>query len=299
MPFLGWRRIGLLYYLKPFDISRDISGRGGKPISKGGDVSVSQSIDPRTQSYVDQLRQTALGYAGIGGGSTAPSAASRPRRFSYGGRLYDLPSRGGETPYSPATNLPQATIDPALLDALEGYRGYADTGQMGLTALAGGSNPFLNPYLDALGSSYDEIRRRSLNTIGDQATLVGAFGGSRQGVAEGTALGELGREEALARIGIFDRAQDRAAQVAGLGLAGLGGQSELARYMQEYPQLFAGRQLGLLNAGMGPYGQTSTQHMSGDPFSQLLGLGTLFLPGGPLAGLFAKGAAGGALPMVV
>lgn len=262
-------------------------------MSKGGDVSVSQNVDPRTQAYVDQLRQAALGYAGIGGGPTGPAAASRPRRFSYGGRLIDIPGSGGgaATPYSGATNLPQATIDPALLDALGDYGSYADTGRMGLTALAGGSNPFLNPYMDALTSSFDAIRSRSLSSIGDAAQLTGAFGGSRQGVAEGTALGEIGREEGLARMSAFDTAQGRAAQAAGLGLAGLAGQGELARYIQEYPQLFAGRQLGLLNAGIGPYGTTQTQHMSGDPFSQLLGLGTLFLPGGPLAGLFASAGA--------
>lgn len=269
-------------------------------MSKGGETSVSQTVDPATQEYVNRLRQVALGYAGISGGGSAP-AAPRPGYmpnawgglpgFNFRNRLNQMQPDGAASADGSPLNLPQATIDPALLEALKGYGGYADAGRMGLTALAGGSNPFLNPYMDALGTSFDEIRRRSLSSVGDAAQLAGAFGGSRQGVAEGTALGEIGREEGLARMGAFDQAQNRAAQAAGFGLAGLGGQAELARYIQEYPQLFAGRQLGILNAGIGPYGTTQTQHTSSDPFSQFLGIGTLFLPGGPLAGLFGGGGA--------
>lgn len=252
-------------------------------MSKGGDVSVSQNVDPATQAYVDKLRQAAMGYAGIGGGG---GTTARPSGAAFRPGLGRNP--GGQTAGAPL-NLPQATIDPALLEALKGYQGYAGAGQAGLTALAGGSNPFLNPYMDALSGSFDEIRKRSLSSVGDAAQLAGAFGGSRQGVAEGTALGEIGREEGLARMSAFDAAQGRAAQAAGFGLAGLGGQSALAQYMQEYPQRFAGRQLGILNAGIGPYGTTRTESTSSDPFSQLLGIGTLFLPGGPLAGLFGGG----------
>lgn len=260
-------------------------------MSKGGDVSVSQSVDSQTQAYVDQLRRAALGYAGIGGAPAGVNTlANNPINL-----FRNAGAQAAGAGYGAATNLPQATIDPRLEQALAGYQGYADTGRMGLTALAGGSNPFLNPYLDALGSSFDEIRKRSLSSVGDAAQLAGAFGGDRQGVAEGTALGEIGREEGLQRMSAFDAAQGRAAQAAGFGLAGLAGSADLARYIQEYPQLFAGRQLGILNAGIGPYGQTQTQHMSSDPFSQLLGLGTLFLPGGPLADLFKTKATGVAI----
>lgn len=270
-------------------------------MSKGGEQTVTQNVDPATQRYVDTLRQAALGYAGIsGGGGSAPAVRPAYRGvpgwgglpgFNFRNRLGSMVAAPEDIGGGEALNLPQASIDPALLEALKGYQGYAGAGQAGLTALAGGSNPFLNPYLDALGTSFDEIRRRSLSSVGDAAQLAGAFGGSRHGVAEGTALGEIGREEGLARMSAFDTAQGRAAQAAGFGLAGLGGMSELARYLQEYPQLFAGRQLGILNAGIGPYGTTQTQQTSSDPFSQLLGIGTLFLPGGPLAGLLAGAAA--------
>lgn len=276
-------------------------------MSKGGSQTTEQRIDPETQRYVDTLRQAAQGYAGIGnyagggGGGTPGAGAQRQSGGFYGpggGRLGGIGGYGGMTGYAPPPgapaasplNLPQATMDPALLQALQGYQGYAQAGQTGLTALSGGANPFMNQYLDTLNPVYDQIRAQSLGSIGDQAQLAGAFGGSRHGVAEGTALGQIGQNQAASHIDAYNQSQGRAAQAAQLGLAGLGGQGNLAQYMQEYPQLFASRQLGLLNQGIGPYGQTQTTKTKSDPFSQLLGIGSFFLPGGPLAGLFKKGA---------
>lgn len=265
-------------------------------MSKGGDTSVSQMVDPNTQAYVNQMRQAALGYAGLGGTPTYrdPARASRLQAIAAkGGPLGSLAQRELDamtTPGSanPGAGLPQATIDPALLAALQGYQGYADIGKMGLTALSGGANP----WMDASNPLYADLRAQTLNSIGDQAQLSGAFGGDRQGVTSGAALGQIAKDQAAEAYG-------HAAQAAGFGLAGLGGQADLARYIQEYPQLFAGRQLGILNAGIGPYGTTQTQQTTGDPFSQLLGLGTLFLPGGPLAGLLKSGASSMAIPMVI
>ena len=61
------------------------------------------------------------------------------------------------------------------------------------------------------------------------------------------------------------------------------------------PQLYQQGQLNLLGSAIGPYGQTQTQQMHSDPFSQLLGLGTTvggFLLGGP-AGAAAGSQLGG------
>ena len=248
-------------------------------MSKGGDVSVSQNVDPRTQAYVDTLRRTALHYAGVGDAPSQPNPlANNPITM-----LRNIGRAAGQG-YQPMSNLPEATIDPALLQALQGYQGYADIGKLGLTALSGGENP----WMAASNPVYSDIRRQTLSDIGSDATLSGAFGGDRQAVAGGEALSRIGMGQAA-------DAYNQAARAAGLGLAGLSGQSALAQYIQEYPQLFAGRQLGILNAGMGPYGTTQTQHTSSDPFSQLLGIGTLFLPGGPLADLFKGGAAAAAV----
>jgi len=271
--------------------------------SKGGNVTVSQNVDPATQAYVNQLRQAALGYAGIGGGQPAPTAPPVRTPFSMGGgragfNLWQMQNRAAQNapgqPVQPDQHLPPATIDPALLQALKGYQGYSDVGQMGLTALSGGANPFMNAYLQGLNPIWQQMREQALGTIGQQATQAGAYGGSRQGVAEGVALGELGNAQAAQQYQAFNDSQNRAAQAAQFGLAGLGGSAELARYMQEYPQLFASRQLGLLQQGIGPYGTTQTQETQSDPFSSLLGagltIGSFFVPGGPLARAATAGA---------
>lgn len=266
-------------------------------MSKGGQQTVTQNVDPATQAYVNQLRQAALGYAGIGGGTPAPATLGARGVPGWGGVSSFPQFLGAPAPAAgPAApmNLPPATIDPALRDVLARYQGYGDVGQMGLTALSGGANPFMNAYLEGLNPIWDQARQQALGAIGDQATQSGAYGGSRHGVAEGVALGQIGQGQAAQRYQAFNDAQQRAAQAAQFGLAGLGGSAEIARYMQEYPQLFASRQLGLLNQGIGPYGTTQTQEMQSDPFSSLLGagltIGSFFVPGGALA----RGAMAGA-----
>ena len=193
-------------------------------MSKGGSQSVSQTIDPASQRYVEQMRQAAL-------------AAQGNPLYAQGRQL------GG-----------------VGLSALGGDQG-------ALQQLMGGYGSQLDPY-------WNQLRQQTLGTIGDQATQAGAFGGSRQGVAEGAALGQIGIGQAGQRYGEYQNALGRAGQLANLGF-GID------------PQM-----LGLLNQGMGPYGTTQTTHTQSDPFSQLLGGGlsiaSLF-GGGPLAGLLGGG----------
>ena len=191
-------------------------------MSKGGSQSVSQTIDPASQRYVEQMRQAAL-------------AAQGNPLYAQGRQL------GG-----------------VGLSALGGDQG-------ALQQLMGGYGAQLDPY-------WNQLRQQTLGTIGDQATQAGAFGGSRQGVAEGAALGQIAQGQAGQRYGEYQNALGRAGQLANLGF-GID------------PQM-----LGLLNQGMGPYGTTQTTHTQSDPFSQLLGGGlsiaSLF-GGGPLAGIGA------------
>ena len=56
---------------------------------------------------------------------------------------------------------------------------------------------FMNPYTtDVIGRTGMDMARQAQmaqNTLGAEATRAGAFGGSRQGVAQGTMLGDYGR----------------------------------------------------------------------------------------------------------
>src|SRR5207248_2961847 len=64
----------------------------------------------------------------------------------------------------------------------------------------------------------------------------------------------------------FNQAMQRAMGTANLGFGALGARAFL-------PQQYAAGNIGLLGAGMGPYGQTTTQKMYTDPWSQILGTG--------------------------
>lgn len=63
--------------------------------------------------------------------------------------------------------------------------------------LQGNVSQYMNPYIDnvenAALSRLEGATKQAVNRIGDQARSAGAFGGSRQGIAEGTALGEAAR----------------------------------------------------------------------------------------------------------
>jgi len=212
---------------------------------KGGGRTVTQAVDPASQRHVEILRRQAMGYVPPGAG-----------------------------------------LPPEILRAMEQYGQYAQGGLLGLGALTGNADAFQqfqNPYQQTLNPVWNQIRQSSLAAVGDQATQAGAFGGSRQGVAEGVALGQVGNAQAQQQYQSFNDAMQRAMYTANLGM----GAGAAGAFL---PQNFYAGQLGLLNQGLGPVGSVQTEKTQSDPWSQLLGgaatIGSLFLPGG----LLAKGA---------
>ena len=63
--------------------------------------------------------------------------------------------------------------------------------------LTGNVDAYMNPYISNVENAalqrLEGATKQAVNRIGDQARAAGAFGGSRQGIAEGTALGEAAR----------------------------------------------------------------------------------------------------------
>ena len=178
-------------------------------------------------------------------------------------------SKGGSKTQTQSTALDPATqayVDQLRQAAIGAsgspiYGQAAQAGQMGLAALTGqpgAVNSLMNPYSETLNPYWDVLRGKTLNAIGDQASLAGAFGGSRQGVAEGQGLADIANAQAGQRYGEFNSAMARAAQLANLGFGA------------------PAAQLDLLRSGIGPFGMqaTTTEKTKGDLFSQLLGLGT-------------------------
>lgn len=227
-------------------------------MSKGGSQTVTQQLDPQTQAYVNQMRRAALGYAGIPGSQGSNTVLGRA-----------VGAFGTGQPITPPAN-------PAIEAAQSQYGNYANAANLGLGALTGGPNPFMNQYLSQMNPTFDFLRQQAMSDADSRATQMGAFGGSRGDVFAGTAVGDINRAQAGLNYNAFNDSQQRALALANLGY---GAQAQSAFL----PQAYAAGQLGLLNQGLGPYGSTQTQHTSSDPFSQLLGLGLLIGP--PLLGI--------------
>ena len=205
------------------------------------------------------------GGGGGGGGQEVPSTTTQYIREAPGIEerklgLMDIASSLAKTPI----NIPAMQVAP--LGALE-QQGITASGVTGvgaptttagigqiLSSLAGPNiNQFLNPY-----QSYvvDEINRQSQmaqNQLGAQAVQYGAFGGGRQGIAQGeierARLGKVGESMAAG----FGQAANLASQQQQIGIQGaqqLGafGQMQQGMAQQDINQLMAAgglqRQLG-------------------------------------------------------
>ncbi len=79
-------------------------------------------------------------------------------------------------------------------------------------------NGFMNPYqssvIDATLARNNQNQQMALNQIGDQAQAAGAFGGSRQGVAEGIAQGQFDLNNQQTIAGLNAQNYDQALQAA-------------------------------------------------------------------------------------
>lgn len=131
--------------------------------------------------------------------------------------------------------------------------------------LQGNIGAYMNPYLQnveqaALGN-LDQAYKQTLNTIGDRAINAKAFGGSRQGVAEGVAASETARQMG-----------DLSAQLRAQGYGQAAGmmQSDMDRALQgqQLNLQAAGMQGDLASAGQGAYLQSIQSALSAGALNQ-------------------------------
>lgn len=142
-----------------------------------------------------------------------------------------------------------------LVGASTGYNSAAmNAGQTGMSALAGDPNAtaqLMNPYqqqvIDAMRQQGAVTDANTTNNLNSAATQAGAFGGSRQGVAQGVALGENARNmnsniAGLLQTGYGD-AMNRAGSLASMGFAGAGANANLGMGGVGSPQQWLLQQL--------------------------------------------------------
>jgi hypothetical protein len=78
--------------------------------------------------------------------------------------------------------------------------------------------------MDASNAQWQKANLQTMNQVNNQATAAGAFGGSRQGVAEGVALANNNMNQQSQNANLlspgYNQAQNQASQLAGYGMQG-------------------------------------------------------------------------------
>ena len=168
-----------------------------------------------------------------------------------GNKWWDTGTQSGSQGLDPQT---QAWKDQLYRQALASGGAMPEGVTQGMDALLGKSgavNQFMNPYqqqvIDQMNKQYGVGNEMAMRSVNDAATRSGAFGGSRHGIATGTALAENARNRDQQMAGLyaggFESAMGRAGQAVNLGMGGAGS-PEAWRYRQ------------LLGMQGTPYGQT-------------------------------------------
>lgn len=251
-------------------------------MSQDSKQTTSQQLDPTTQYLQRLVIGSGLGALGLGGMPEQSKTLSLP-----GGLHLTVPTAPGITPFGPKLQ-PIPGVDPLTTQAIGGFQQAANAGTLGLNALSGDQgaintlmNPFQQDVLNQVKSQYGDLANLATNNVNDQATAAGAFGGTRHGVAEGVALGQLNKDMGNQLAGLqyqgYTDALGRAGQLANLGMGANDALNQLGEYqrqvaMQQDPAM---RQLqilqGLLAGNPIAMSQTTTQH--GSLLNGILGLG--------------------------
>lgn len=182
------------------------------------------------------------------GGASNPAMAAAPM------------AQPGQNVYNQSAN--------AYTGALQGTQaamGY-NPQQVSAGTAAGGINTYMNPYtqqvIDTSMADLERQRQTQMNALGSQATAAGAFGGSRQGVAE-----------SLTNTGFAQQGGQLASQLRQQGFnTALGAsQQDVANRLQANIQ---NQQAGLQGAQqrMGAAGQLGDLSNLGFGFGQQIGL---------------------------
>ena len=99
--------------------------------------------------------------------------------------------------YQPAPMAPQQqggfNVNQAAAGALQGAIGATQQAMQAPLQVGAYANPYTSEVIDRTQQDIERQRQMAMNTLGAQATAARAFGGSRQGVAEGVMAGEYGR----------------------------------------------------------------------------------------------------------
>ena len=104
-----------------------------------------------------------------------------------------MPQPQAQAQFAPMAPQPGFNVNQASAGALQGALGATQQAMQGPLNIGAYANPFTSAVIDRTQQDIERQRQMAQNTLGAQATAAKAFGGSRQGVAEGVMAGEYGR----------------------------------------------------------------------------------------------------------
>jgi len=255
---------------------------------KGGGTAVAPTAAPTATA--GQLQPTSGGLGGSKGGGavSAPELTERGTYFNENG-VEMMPQLGfggaAAVPYAPTDRLPQETIAPvagtgsaqqpqfnvnqAAAGSLQGAIGATEQAMRGPLNVGAYANPYTSAVIERTQEDIERQRQMAQNTLGAQATAAGAFGGSRQGVAEGVMAGEYGRisgdiaaqqrqanyNQAL-QAAMADRTSrlGAASQLGGLGQQAFSTGQTIQQNQMQQGLLQQGIQQALIDAAKAQYG---------------------------------------------
>ena len=193
----------------------------------------------------------------MAGAAPAPTMAAQPNA---------MPNAN----YQPAPMAPQQgfNVNQASAGALQGALGSTQQAMQGPLNVGAYANPYTGAVIDRTQQDIARQQQMASNQLGAQATAANAFGGSRQGVAEGVMAGEYGRmagdfaaqqrqqnySQAL-QAAMADR-QARlgaASQLGGLGQQAFNTGQTIQQNQQQQGLLQQGMQQALIDAARNQY----------------------------------------------
>lgn len=203
---------------------------------------VRQNVLPRGVAIADQEYTPYTGEMVAGMSDLQNQALAGYGNLNMGGQTYDqaIGVQQGLSGFSP-TDMAAAQLGGAqTMQGVGAVNAAMAPGQIGVNQLATTDfDPYMSPYtqnvinrsLQTLGGAQEQ----ALNTMGAQATAAGAFGGSRQGVAEAATREAYGKQAADLIAGLQEKAYTQALQSGQFDI----GNVQQARGMQSGQQMTA------------------------------------------------------------
>jgi hypothetical protein len=256
-------------------------------------------IQPLTHTALDPSVATDvangwMGAANAGGGGGAASSGGNGIAGIYQSLLGRAPDASGQQFYGNNLANGSTTLQGIQADIMKSpeYLASHPGGTTGTTSAGSGygmsSNPYLGRQADAISAQQQQFLDNALNGIRSGAVATGNLGGTRQGVAQGVAIGQAatGLDSALANLygGNWQADQNRALSQYGMDQSFYNAQRGLDQ---------SGAQLGAQLYGLGQQGQWMPYQQYTNTLSPWSGFGTT--TSGSSQGGGVQGAVGGAL----